>query len=348
MTRTWITACATAALLACSALGSFAANLATGQGPSAAEAEAAKQEGEVVWYTGLNPDNAAQIAASASKELGFKVTVVRLTSGALYTRIQQEFAQDVPSADVLDTSDPAQVLQLKKDGVIQPFSTSVTPNYSSPDFYDKEMYWYTLRIIPLNIVYNTKLITGDNIPKTWKDLENPKYKNKLIQGAATASATGLAMAEGLAKLYGWEFYRKLKENGIQTQQSTILNTQVLSGERPIGLSSQSNVATALAEGQPIGSVFPSDGTLGVPGTVMIASKARHPNAAKVFTDWLLSAKGQQWAVQGGNASPLTYKLKYPEPYGDLSQYKIITISIGEYVNSAATVRAEFSKIFGGG
>lgn len=327
---------------------SRAAELTTPGGPTEALRQQAKTEGSVVWYTSNSPTAVRRIADEAEKQLGFKITVVRLTSSALFQRVQQEFAQQTPSADVIDTSDASQVMVMKKAGILQPFSVTTTKNYrqGAADF-DPEMYWYNERIIPLNIVYNTKLITGDMIPKSWKDLENPKYKNKLIQANAAAAATALGLTQGVVRTLGWSFYDAMKANNVQTVSTTNFSDQLLSGERPIGLGTISTIAAQIARGDPLGAVFPSDGTFGTPAQVVVTARAAHPAAAAVFANWILSPAGQQEFVNDGSASPFDFPLSYPPPYGNLWKYDIKSQTVDEFLKTAPEVRARFTQMFGG-
>jgi iron(III) transport system substrate-binding protein len=68
------------------------------------------------------------------------------------------------------------------------------------------------------------------------------------------------------------------------------------GECLVGTSAASIALQSAAHGNPIGLVFPDDGSLLCVGPSAVLAKAPHPNAARLFQEWLLSAEYSQACV----------------------------------------------------
>ncbi len=317
-------------------------------GVTAEEKAAALKEGEVTLYTARATATAQKIGELATKALGIKVNIVRLSSSLIYNRAVQEFEQKVNKADVIDTSVIDHFIDMKKKGMLQPYTPAGINLYRSADYYDPEHYWHASQIGLGAINYNKNLVTGDMVPKTWKDLTDPKYKDKLVQGHIKASGTSAIVDYFLVKQYGWEYFEALRKNNIMTQQSCDQANMIASGERVIGMCDHQITLPAQAQGLPLETVFPTDGVIGQIGPAALLAKAPHPNAGKLLLDWIISPQGQQLYVDGGLLSPIdSAELKYPSQYPDPKQMKILISDPKEFGEWMVGARKKFSDLFGG-
>ena len=145
-------------------------------GVTAEQKAAALKEGEVTYYLAMATSTANLIKERAEKDLGIKVNIGRLSSSLVFNRAVKEFEEGVNAADVIETSVIEHFLDMRKKGMLQPYIPASINLVRSPDLYDREHYWHTARIGLGAINYNTNLLKGDMIPKTWKELTDPKYK----------------------------------------------------------------------------------------------------------------------------------------------------------------------------
>jgi iron(III) transport system substrate-binding protein len=312
------------------------------------EKAAALKEKEVIYYTAAATGHTTQVKAAAEKALGIKVNVVRLSSGLLYNRAVKEFETGVHAADVIETSVIDHFIDMKKKGMLQPFTPTSIALYRGPEYYDPEHYWHASRIGLGAINYNRELVKGDMIPNAWRDLTNPKYKDKLVQGHIKASGTSAIVDFFLVQLYGWEYFEALRKNNILTHQSCDQANLLASGERLIDLCDNQLTAPAQAQGMPIETVFPEDGVFAQVGPVAVLARAPHPNAGKLFIDWLTSPAGQTVHAAGGILSPLeSPEVQYPPGFPDPKMLKLMIPDpqqVGEWLQGA---REKFSELFGG-
>jgi len=312
------------------------------------EKAAALKEKEVTYYTAAATGHATKVKAEAEKTLGIKVNLVRLSSGLVYNRAVKEFETGVHAADIIETSVIDHFVDMKKKGMLQPFTPTSIALYRTPEYYDHEHYWHASRLGLGAINYNQELVKGDMIPKTWKDLTNPKYKDKLVQGHIKASGTSAILDFFLVKLYGWEYFEGLRKNNILTHQSCDQANLLASGERLVDLCDNQMTAPAQEQGMPIATVFPEDGVFVQVGPIALLAKAPHPHAGKLFIDWLTSPAGQTIHVTGGILSPLeSPEVKYPPGFPDVKSLKLMIPDpkeVGEWLPGA---REKFSELFGG-
>jgi iron(III) transport system substrate-binding protein len=143
--------------------------------------------------------------------------------------------------------------------------------------------------------YNTSQVKKSELPKTYQDLLDPKWKGKLgIEGKDDDwFATVVHQLGGEEK--GLAFFRKLVEtNGISVRKGhTLLNNMVISGEVPLALTVYNYMPQqAKAKGAPI-DWFAIEPAIARSNAVGVAAKAKHPAAALLFYEYLLGPDGQK-------------------------------------------------------
>ncbi len=310
---------------------------------------AAKKEGQITYYSSADLPLANRLKAAFETQYGIKVSILRLSASLLFNRTVQEFDTGVNVADVFETTVVAHSVDMKSKGMLQPFTPASVGLYRSPAFFDPDHYWHAARIYLSSINYNKDLLKGDMVPKTWKDLTDPKYKDKVAQGHLKVSGTGAHLDYNLVKLYGWQYFEALRRNNILTLQSCAQNDLLSRGERLLILCDYSTVYTARLQNLPmIAGVLPQDGVFVIVGPTAVLAKAPHPNAAKAFVNWLLSPEGQTLYVQGGVMSPLdSPDVKYPTDFPDVKRLKLIETNQSDFRKWLPGGVEKFAELFGG-
>jgi len=168
--------------------------------------------------------------------------------------------------------------------------------------------WYGDYYGVLAFEVNTKVVT--NVPKDWADLLKPEYKNMVaLAGDPTASnqatsgvwASGFSEGGGLDSAEpGLQFFKKL--NDAKNFVPVIGNaTTVASGETPIRIAWTYNALAdkdSLKGNPPIEVVVPTTGRFGGMYVQAISKYAPHPNAAKLWMEYLYSDEGQNLWLKG--------------------------------------------------
>jgi iron(III) transport system substrate-binding protein len=257
--------------------------------------ELAKKEGKVVWYSSLSLPIAQEMCNTFNeKKMGIECVLHRSGSGKLFNRYVQEAKSGVFAADILHTSNLGHFVTLKKQGLLTNFVPKGVEKFPE-EFKDKDGQWAILRAFTYVIAYNTKKVAEADAPKSWKDLLDPKWKGKMVNAHPSYSG---AVSNGMSALvtqFGWEFLDKLAQQEPRVVQSAVdTTTYVVRGEADVAAGSGSyNNYGAIKKGEAIKQVVPVEGVPLIRSAQAIFKKAPHPNAAKVFSDWLFSAEAQQ-------------------------------------------------------
>lgn len=298
------------------ARAAFAAALPAGVTPEVQAA--AKKEGQVNYYTTNDINFANKVKAAFEKKYEIKVNVLRMVSGVIFSRILQEFDTGINAADVIETAVVEQFIDMKAKGMLQAFAPASMNLYGRPGYYDAEHYWHGTRLATATINYNKDLLKGDMVPKTWKDLTDPKYKEKIVQGHPRTAGASAAIVYNVVKLYGWDYFEALKRNNVMTQQSCTQPNLLASGERLLVPCDYPGILLAQAQGLPFAAVFPQDGVFLILAPAAVLAKAPHPNAAKLLLNWLTSVEGQNHYTEAGflstlNSPDVKYRADFPIP-----------------------------------
>jgi iron(III) transport system substrate-binding protein len=306
----------------------------------------AKNEGKVVWYSSLSLPVAQELCnAYNKKNSGIECVLHRSGSGKLYTRWRNEAKAGIYEADVLHTSNIGHFVSLRKAGALLKYAPQGIEQYNG-NFVEKDHYWHILRASVYTPAYNTSKVSDQDAPKTWKDLLDPKWKGKLVQAHPSYSGFVSVGMAGLVKLFGWDYIDRLAQQKPRIVQSAVDTTAyIVRGEALAGATGLYNDFDPLMEGESIKVVFPPEGVPFIASPQAILAKAPHPNAAKVFTDWLFSKEAQQILVNHGLYSGQP-DVRYPKGLTPLNELKLIVVSPEESVEMRDPIRKRFREKFG--
>ena len=278
----------------------FAASIASSSAYAidAAVIEAAKKEGEVVWYSTqiINQLVRPVTAAFEKKYPGIKVRATRANASEVAVKILNESHAGKVQADVFDGT--STVVPLEKEGYVLQWQPDAAKAY--PSIYrDPKGYWVASNLYINTPGFNTALVPKGTEPRTYDDLLDPKWRGKIAWGAlpSTSAAEGFigtVLAErgeeaGMAYLRA---FAKQKVANIAASAREVLD-QVIAGEYAIALQIFNHHAVISAKkGAPVDwiKMEPATGSLSV---VSIHKNAQHPNAAKLLVDFIVSREGQE-------------------------------------------------------
>ena len=143
------------------------------------------------------------------------------------------------------------------------------------------------------IIWNKQRVKPADAPKEWADLFDPKWKGKIGMNPPWRSVSIQGIVAYWEKLGLGDTAAKLKANNVRFFEGSggILQA-VIRGDVHIAEITDLPVNVALADGAPIGIVYPKSGTTLSLGYMFVAEKAPNINAGKVLANWLMSEKGQ--------------------------------------------------------
>jgi iron(III) transport system substrate-binding protein len=253
--------------------------------------EAAKKEGEVVFYASMNITEANALIESFKKKYPFlDVNLNRTGSEKILTKVLTEARAGKHLADAIQTLEFSMHTFMKRGVLARHFPNQ---DASYPDSYKEKGYWTTVYYNPYVVAYNTETVGKAARPKTYADLLHPRWKKKMImEGTKVDWFAGLLQIMGREK--GLTFMRALAKQEITLQRGhTVIAQLVAAGEAALDINIPASTVSRLSRrGAPIDWV-----ALGpVPGVMVgigLASQAPHPHAARLFIEHMLSLESQK-------------------------------------------------------
>jgi len=329
-------------------LAVWAASLSIASAQDAALVQAAKKEGTVMWYTSLALPSSTSIAHFFElKYPGMDVRVHRTGSQRVLQRVMQEAAAGVKTVDVIHTSDAGHFVLLKEKGMLLKYAPQGTMPFPA-GFKDKDGFYFGMRATLSVIADNPKLISDKDAPRTWKDLLNPKWKGKMVSAHPGYSGIIMTHVLALVNLYGWDYFRDLAKNSLHVVQSANDPAGVVaSGERPVGVNgAEYFYYKTQKQGNPIKIIYPSEGIPLVVSPVAVAKDAPHPNAAKLFVDYIFSKESQQLLADKEGLYTGHPQVTYPADKPKLKDLKLLSVEADELEKRNAEIKKRFIEYFG--
>jgi iron(III) transport system substrate-binding protein len=313
--------------------------------------EAARREGSVVWYTSVDLSVAQSLAKAFTEKYGVQAEVNRNGSERIFAQFMKEADTGVNAADVVHTSDASNFIEMKEKGYLAPYRPAAADRFIAAyrdRMIDPDNQWFGMRITLYDVGYNTNMLKPEEVPTSWKELGDPRYRGKLVVAHPSYSGTAVTYIQALLGLYGWDYFKAIAATDPLIVQSTIdVTSKVVGGERAIGAGSNdySNYAQ-FKRGQPIKIVQPSEGVPFILSPQAIARSAPHPNAARLFDEYSLSMEAQALLVNEGGLYSVREDVPLPDDRTPLSDLKILFPDPRETVKNRPDIVRQFTEIFG--
>ncbi|UCG67039.1 MAG: extracellular solute-binding protein [Deltaproteobacteria bacterium] len=265
------------------------------------------EEGGLRHYTAHTLSQAKKMVEAFMNQFPeIKVEITRAAGATLNEKMLTEQAAGVLKADVVVNSDRNYLNDFYAKGWLR---KNIPPSDAMYAEASKEAgYYYPTGASAIIMAYHTKLVSKEDAPKDWKDLGDPKWKGKLggqqLTGGAMWSMVVFIrtqLKDGVDILESWG-----KNDPIMYTSGGGLANALTAGEFAVtNMGVYSSYPAKYNKGAPIEMVFPKSGfPLYIP-VIGLMNQGQHPNAAKLFINWYLSAEGQillskirgQWSLR---------------------------------------------------
>jgi len=309
---------------------------------------AARKEGKLTIYTSVDLKVAETLARAFEKKYeGVKVTVERNGAERQFSKIGQEYSSQIFNVDTVNSSDASHFVYWKREGWLSPaLPQEVAERYPAGSF-DAEGYFAPFRSSLSVIAYNTTLVAPADVPKSFKDLLDAKWKGKMVKAHPGYSGTILTATFQIGRDIGWDYIEKLAAQQImQVQSSTDPPRKVVAGERALMVDgNEYNVFIEQQKGAPIAIVYPTEGTPLIIGPSGIMKNAKNPNAAKLYHAWSFSKEAQQLSVDIGGMRSFHPDVVEPAartPMGKIKLMKDDPVAVDKQVEE---IKKQYLKYF---
>jgi iron(III) transport system substrate-binding protein len=311
---------------------------------------AAHKEASVTWYIAQVDTETAETMGRAFTATypGVTVSVIRTTGQVAYERLLQDLKNNAPQCDVFSSTDTSQYPALKKRNALADYTpagaATLLPAFqkvSDPGF------MYPTSATAHLLIYNSQRIKPEDAPKTWPDLLDPRWKGRVATGhPAFSGCTGIWVL-ALTKAYGWDYFEKLAKNNPRIGRSgndpvTLINA----GECLLGPAPGNTAFQQVDKGNPIMPVYPTDGATLCLGPTSVMASAPHPNAARLFMEWLMSDDFSKISV-ANHGDPVHPGLTLTSGQKPLDQVPILSLTVDEVAKGIPGIIEQWRDTFGG-
>lgn len=254
--------------------------------------EGAKKERELTLYTSMTVDQAQKLNDTFRAKYPFlQINMFRAVGERLLTKIMTEAQAGRFEFDVVQSAE-TQAYFLKKRNLLGRYQSPEAKNLQK-GFADGEGYWAAIYMMPNVIAYNTRMVKRNEVPVSDEDLLNPKWRGKI------------GMDHTKPEWFSWKVKRMGQEKGLAYMKKlgaqefrlysglTIITGLLAAGEFPLVLNTYvHNAEDSKRKGAPVDWVA-QDPVFTKFQPIGVGAKAPHPNAAKLFVDFMLGDEGQK-------------------------------------------------------
>ncbi len=326
--------------------------------------EAAKKEGEVHYIDALNqPKTQALLDRAFRQKYGlpdsFKFTHTLRGTGEVVATVQQEIKAGQHTVDLVWVGAPAFFKAAAKDGHLLPYTPTEWKRYEAVvkrlGIEVDAPHWIAPSAYGFVPVWNRKCPGFASVQiKSWRDMLNPAFRGKAIIGDVRKSFTYAATWAGTEAALGRGFLPKYVEI---TQPIIVFRTEeslqkVMSCEYPIQLWQISGrVYQRVQEDATLdlGVAWPEEGVVVLGTSMAILKGSRHPNAAKLLMEFLLSEEGMTAFVTGEGVFSLREGFQPPAAVKkytpDIGTVKAMPVNWGALtIPEVRRIQDEFRKV----
>jgi iron(III) transport system substrate-binding protein len=312
-------------------------------------ADAARKEATLTWYVAQMSGEAAEAMGRrfTQRYPGVTVAVIRTTGQVAYQRIMQELKNGAPQCDVFSTTDIAHMPELKQRNALAHYAAENASALAAPfQGLGEPGYYYPTTASFQGLVYSTTHVKPEDVPRTCTDLLDAKWQGRI--GLAHPAFSGFFGQWVLAmrKLHGWAFFEQLAKNNPRIGRSgndplTLVNA----GECLVGTGPLSTAMQNVDKGNPVGFIYPEDATVITVGPSAVLATAPHPNAARLYLEWLFSSDYAQacaeWHLEPVRADAPPIKGARP-----IGAFKSMALSTAEIAKGIPEVIEQWRDTFG--
>jgi len=238
------------------------------------------------------------------KKYGLKIKATRVRGLASRERILNEAIAGVVSYDMVNVSGELREQYVKAKIITAVPWTKLFPELNKA-LIGPNNYFLATSFSKYGIVYNTKLVRGDDIPKTWADCLDPKWKGKLAVMTRPRAYTALWAAWGKDK--SLSFHKALKANGpVWSGGNTSTATQIAAGEQSIGCGLGLHAVVNVKRRDPtapLAFALPKVLPIQIGEGLALMKGGKSPNAAVLLAGFLASKEGESYYHLQGRSSP---------------------------------------------
>ena len=301
--------------------------------------EGAKKERRLVFYTSVETEFARALTAGFEAKYSFiKSDIFRSTHDKIFSRLNVERKAGSFAADVLSVGE-FETYHMRKRGLLASYKSPEAAVYPE-GFKDPEGYWTDFYDNLIVTAYNTSRVKRDELPKRYEDLLHPRWRRRMVLDR-NEDRWFANMLHHMGEKRGMEFMQALAKQEVAIRSGRSLITQLMAaGEFDLQIVAYWYRPHLMKkQGAPVDwiSLEPAFAAL---HPISVIDRAPHPNAAKLFVDYVLSEEGQRLFANRGR-EPARPGIR---PEGYPSQIKVVPSRV-ELAEKLADYTRRYEALF---
>jgi iron(III) transport system substrate-binding protein len=296
---------------------------------------------EIRAYMGLSPENNAKVVSFIKEKTGIQILQTFQSFGEIEAKVKSEAPNF--NADMITGCGSPLAFMAKKNQWVVPYDSPAWKGVA-PEFIDQDKYWFNISNFSFVLVGNKNKLQekGYAMPKSWKELLDPKWKDQIVMSSPLSSGTANMIRFAFLALYGeeegWKFLQALDKNIHHYTRSGNAPTDLVGrGEFLLGITSDENVKKRIDEGYPLIWSVPQEG-IGYDGTFALIFKTTKKMAeCKKVIDVMGTPEFSRMMAEIGYVTPRPAENKL---YGKVTP-KYIKLDLGY----AAEMRPKWNDIW---
>ncbi|MBI4331732.1 MAG: extracellular solute-binding protein [Chloroflexi bacterium] len=316
---------------------------------------AARREGGLTINSSFGPEQRQAMGQAFKDKFGLDVDWGVGTTPLIVAKLLRERAAGLYLAD-LQTGGPQNLNDLKPAGALDP----IKPLLALPEvldekvwhggrlpFMDKEFYGLSpSRAISGHVTINTTMVTPEEIT-SYNNFLEPRWKGKIVFRDPTSGGAAFDVFRAISGTMGLDYWRKFVQNSpVILRDERMVVEWVARGIYPILLGGKSDIVVEYANaGAPLKRVMP---IYAVVTPIFYVNRAPHPNAAKLYVNWLLSKEGAAlWSrVHIRQSARVDVPADHIAPEDRIQPgVKYFETFTQEYLSTATSALAEAKEVF---
>jgi len=255
----------------------------------------AKKEAELMLYSSLTQDDQLRLAGDFKSRYGVSIKFWRGSQTHILQRVLTETRGGRFEFDALETNSP-QIEALAREKLLQKMNSPYVDEVLLPETVPAHGEYTPDRLNLLVYAYNTGAVKRAELPKTWEQLLDAKWKRRLGMESSNVEWFA-ALVDAMGEKQGLELFRRLGDNGVAVRTGHTHSTgRVIAGEIPLVLGVFSHdVDRMKVKNAPI-DWFVLPPAVVLPSAVAVSRRATHPHAAALFYDYMLT-DGQKFYTE---------------------------------------------------
>jgi iron(III) transport system substrate-binding protein len=312
--------------------------------------EAAKKEGALTLYACDPPQTPLYVNRFKQLYPDIKITSYVAGCWEIYNRHQTERRAQRQAADVFFATEDV-MIRMNDDKLLQAYKSPELAHFDSAAA-PKDKSYLIVKTLIYGMASNREFTKGMPLPTDWLDYANPPaaWQNLVSYYDPRTSSAAFSLLAALHQNFGPEKAGAIYKGLIASHASLAATTpagmaKLSSGEQPIMFYIMNNhYGSIVSKGAPIDFILPTSGTVKLNFGIGLTEGAPHPNAAKLFIDFMMSDAQQM--IQANNEYSLRQDVKPPNGMPPLQSLKALPLDIGKALAEQPQLLAWWQQVTG--